>query len=740
MKKKWFMRQLISYIPIFLLLATFLTLITLLTIGEMSKKASWELNQAATGQMLQIVERSLQDIDKMVIKEIAGNSSLVRFFHGKGDVMEESKVSEMLQNWMVNNPLIHSVYLYRRSDNIVLNQSFRTNLEEIADVDFLYEQANAADRGFATWSDPRTYRETALQERTEQVISMVKDFPFPSGKFGIIVVNVKLSDIDLLIQPITASRTNFIRLYDSSGKAFGGPLESENQILTEIHSDYTNWTIRSGLLYSNAMDFSRTYIVLSALTGFLAMLAGTLWVIYIAHKNYKPIGLIMNQLLALRRLDVNKKSGKNSHELDMIGSVLDQLIRQAVDHEKVHEENLFYRRRVFFHDLLKGQRTVGDEEWRREASLLGIPLTCKAYQTALVEIDKFNDFTVKYSTRDQNLLKFALGNIIKEMLPEGKGFIWTEWLEDRKLGMLFLLEGEDENFSLRTVCEQVCESTKMYLKFTVTIGVGNSYVQPEFIPRSLWQAERALDEKLVSGNNHVFQYQSMNESQSKRSMNDYFHSIEKLARIYRMEESGWEHHYEELFANFKSAALTHEEFSTLVHLLITSFQQEALELPTEYQELWTNVTETPLKQIANKFENIEELQNHFRSMLEQFEQQMKVLRESRQYAAIAQQVREHIDQYYNNPDLSLAHLGDLFEINPKYLSYIFKEQFGIKFVDYLASVRLNHAKTLLLSSNDTIPNIAARVGYLHAVSFNRVFKKIVGKTPGEYRNETEAYN
>ncbi len=56
--------------------------------------------------------------------------------------------------------------------------------------------------------------------------------------------------------------------------------------------------------------------------------------------------------------------------------------------------------------------------------------------------------------------------------------------------------------------------------------------------------------------------------------------------------------------------------------------------------------------------------------------------------------------------------------------------------DYLVQVRIAHAKRLLAESTTLIQEIAAMVGYTTSIAFIRVFKKLVGMTPGDYRKES----
>ena len=97
-------------------------------------------------------------------------------------------------------------------------------------------------------------------------------------------------------------------------------------------------------------------------------------------------------------------------------------------------------------------------------------------------------------------------------------------------------------------------------------------------------------------------------------------------------------------------------------------------------------------------------------------------------------IHQHLDE-----ELSLKKVADLVNINANYLSEKFKEVTGIKFVDYIASTRYEKARYLLQDQNLRISEIAFEVGFQSLSQFNRVFKKLSGKSPTEFRaNECEA--
>jgi YesN/AraC family two-component response regulator len=87
-----------------------------------------------------------------------------------------------------------------------------------------------------------------------------------------------------------------------------------------------------------------------------------------------------------------------------------------------------------------------------------------------------------------------------------------------------------------------------------------------------------------------------------------------------------------------------------------------------------------------------------------------------------------------DPDLSLSRVSDYLNMQPSTLSQLFKEEFGEKFIDYVLKVRMQHARKLLVETEDSIQSIAERIGYQNVISFYRAFKKVQNIPPGEYRN------
>ncbi len=84
-------------------------------------------------------------------------------------------------------------------------------------------------------------------------------------------------------------------------------------------------------------------------------------------------------------------------------------------------------------------------------------------------------------------------------------------------------------------------------------------------------------------------------------------------------------------------------------------------------------------------------------------------------------------------DISLSQVAKAVNTSTFYFCKMFKKVTGINFTDYLSRVRIEKSKNLLLNPNLRVSEIAFEVGFQSLTHFNRVFKKILGQTPSDYR-------
>ena len=96
------------------------------------------------------------------------------------------------------------------------------------------------------------------------------------------------------------------------------------------------------------------------------------------------------------------------------------------------------------------------------------------------------------------------------------------------------------------------------------------------------------------------------------------------------------------------------------------------------------------------------------------------------------EVKAYLDEHYKET-VVLEDLAKNFGFNKFYLTRIFREQYGMTIGNYVLLARIGRAKQLLRFSDMTMETISAEIGMHDASYFSRIFRKVEGISPGEYR-------
>ena len=96
-------------------------------------------------------------------------------------------------------------------------------------------------------------------------------------------------------------------------------------------------------------------------------------------------------------------------------------------------------------------------------------------------------------------------------------------------------------------------------------------------------------------------------------------------------------------------------------------------------------------------------------------------------------IRHYIAEHYGNSDLKSADLAAYLKVPDYRISDLLKENTGMSFKAFLNHTRVEAAKLYIKNSSYSISEIAYKCGFNSPSSFNRVFKDLVNKSPGEFK-------
>lgn len=98
---------------------------------------------------------------------------------------------------------------------------------------------------------------------------------------------------------------------------------------------------------------------------------------------------------------------------------------------------------------------------------------------------------------------------------------------------------------------------------------------------------------------------------------------------------------------------------------------------------------------------------------------------------------EYINENFLNPDISLEDIASRFNTTSSYVSLTVKNKLGIGFYKYLTGLRIEKAKELLDTTDDSVQQICEETGFSSKQTFFRTFKSAAGMTPSEYRKRNK---
>ncbi len=181
--------------------------------------------------------------------------------------------------------------------------------------------------------------------------------------------------------------------------------------------------------------------------------------------------------------------------------------------------------------------------------------------------------------------------------------------------------------------------------------------------------------------------------------------------------------------NFSEKKLSPEMVDNLFHALAGTAVRVIFEMRLTSEQIFPDRQDL-YKELDRK-KNIEEKKEY---VSETFDKIARYAAENKQgqQGYILAKINDYLEENYKN-EVSLDTVAEVVNLSKSYLSFIFKENSGLNFVDYVNQFRLEKAKELLRSSSRNISEIAELVGYSSANSFSKVFKKYNGISPGQYR-------
>jgi two-component system, response regulator YesN len=732
MKMNWYYRMILSYAPILFVIISSMIFIFFLLLNHASEKKYIETNQAILDRMVYNIDANLMLIERNVVSRMLTDNLIQDYFSDRQkNAYDYYELQKRLIELSSSLPFSNTIYLYNEADGRVISDMASYSPGSFGDSGFLMASYAKDDAG--GWHDPREFALAAMDEQKQKVISLMKLYRTGNETRGALVVNVYEHALLEYLNTLNDNAFASIRLLDAD-PARSGSMSDAAMIM--VQSEYTGWSFVSEGVddqeYNALSLFSSAWMIILVVIIALALLGFTV----VTHLHYKPIQSIVDKVshYSNRKSEQLGIKGANN-EFTFIEMALDHLLKRSLDYESLHKEDSLLRQQRLYHELLAGHLSLSDEEFKMKLVELELPDRYDRLGVIVADIDHYANFIAHYKVKDQHLLKFVLESAFRDLGQNNNAYVWSVWMEPYRIAFVVhhLSSDQRSNKPVIEYAEEFHRWINQNLKLTVTIGVGADSNSIATISDSYRNALDNLALKTVFGTNAIIDNR---RSAAKLSLDNYAYlqALDSAAQSFRMNESEWREKLTMIFSRLKQMRIMKPDLSAFVNSCILQMDKATTALSANIQAIWRQDYQQRIADLIDKVETVEELEEQLMSIMTMFEACVDEDRRARRHHSIALQAKSYIDTHYADPSLSLSKVSDYLKLQPSALSQLFKAELGEKFIDYVLKVRMQHAKQLLIDTDDSIQSIAEQIGYLNVISFYRAFKKVQDYPPGEYRN------
>ena len=341
------------------------------------------------------------------------------------------------------------------------------------------------------------------------------------------------------------------------------------------------------------------------------------------------------------------------------------------------------------------------------------------------------------SQYDRHLYQFGIINTFNEVFSDKFEVIHITL---NNIGIAFLIMPHNDDKELLKAIDKKCTYLQEIIcncfGFTVTIAISSIGSELTELPRKFAECREALEHKFYMGSNSIIFHSDVNTffKYDDHSM------LEKLQKaltegVKSGNETAVRERLQDIFSYIKNIDPARKDYIRNFYWnTITSINNIRLSLMSgedgkkmQYNEL------TGLYGLIEKCNNAEELN----TLLE--EAAISVASKVNNYnnksiKLVLRKAVDYLHEHYHE-QITLNEVAEHAYVSTYYISRMFKREMGKNFVDYLNELRIEKAKEMLKDVRYKTYEVAEKVGIPDAHYFSKLFKKYVGVTPTEYREQ-----
>lgn len=760
---KW----LISYISILLVPV----LISFFMYMESESILEIEINRANNvllKQVQEITDGHLQEIERLS-QSISWNPRVQELMYVESPLQDINyfsiyKIMQEFKLYSISNGFIDDFYVYYKSCDLAISTKYSLSGEE-----FYKTVHKTENMTYEQWVDMINDRHTkdfmSIERITEdgkvhKSIAYIRSLPIenPSQDSATLVILVDEAKYLQAIKNIQLVNKGNVLLLDSTNNVLTSTMplskrialkyedlqkdtdiiyekvKNENMAISYKKSNVTDWKfvslIPSGIFWEKAVYIKR----LTIMSFVLSILLGGIMTYFNLRKNYNPINKLIQSIVKKAGLKFNK--GYN--EYDFIHDALSTTLSEKKKMDgRLKQQNIMLRSN-FLVRMMKGE--YWNEVPLNEAlSSFDIVFDSEYFAVMLFYIDDFEELFADEKEiafeEKLKLVQFIMTNIIEELVGrKNQGYMMEI---DNMMACLVNLQGvgNDSRDDLLQIANEAMQiiNDKFHISFKVSIS--NIHKTVSHISMAYQEALNIMEYKIIMGSDEVLCCDDIKESPQ-----NYYYPLQLEQQLINCIKAGDFEKAQEIFEgifrkNFVDASPSIQLAKCLMFDLGSTMVKTLDEI--------SNVKEGNFIEELNYVDQLlscKTVKDMKTKMIMILHSVCKYIEDKKKNDnnELSSKIISYINDNYQNVNLNINMVGEVFELTPAYLSKIFKDQTGEPLLDFINNIRLKKAKQLLKEQKLNINEAAELSGYNDVNTFIRIFKKYEGITPGRYKeNEVQ---
>lgn len=577
-----------------------------------------------------------------------------------------------------------------------------------------------------------------------------------NGYSAVMVVNISADTINKIIRKNTIlPSTNFIVLdsdnrvivngidktkdsktVEEIAKKFDKEMEKSQQVdingnaylLTYERSDNYGWKY---FMITPMSEFSKRASNVLNLTLILCItlsVMGVLFSFIFARNIYNPIKKIRDILSSNDQVSTcsNKGIVQDINDFQIIGQGINYLLEHEKDFKNKNSILIIEYINSSLIYLIKGEKL---DKLQTLHKILGENF--KFNKNSFMCCNVMFDFKEAFYKDVQDIERISiLGGLKKVVQYSMEEFVsaYTVELRHNIFVCVLNVDGEKDKDNVLKAAQNILhcfEYDSQYCK--ISIGIGKVYNSIKDISKSYMDASAMVysrkdneDFKIVDAINasfsNILHYNFVDENKIINSLKvGDVEKLEKLVDEIISTNNGISHEYMSML------------FKELYNTAIRYIAEKGVEINEFILEHENNILGDKNILLSSNEEKREALLGFYKRIVEN-----TISNKSKPKGDLASMIIEYVNKNYNK-DLYLEKIAEEMGVSIKYISKVFKDKNGTNLSDYINTVRVAKIKELLIETEMPIGEISTEVGIFSRATFIRIFKKMEGITPSEFR-------